>query len=106
MIYKVIKQDLTCGTDLVYFFCYMVCVCVRVQVYVDQVDEDVVAVTRHSPSTHQSVVAVSRTAFKNPKTHPYKEDAPPMFIPGTHTHVCHVGSCVLAVCKIAIQGRV
>ncbi|XP_046879349.1 glycogen debranching enzyme-like isoform X1 [Hypomesus transpacificus] len=52
------------------------------QVYVDQVDEDVVAVTRHSPSTHQSVVAVSRTAFKNPKTHPYKEDAPPMFIPG------------------------
>ncbi|XP_071397544.1 glycogen debranching enzyme, partial [Centroberyx affinis] len=52
------------------------------QVYVDQVDEDVVAVTRHCPSSHQSVVAVSRTAFKNPKTHHYRDDVPPMFIPG------------------------
>lgn len=52
------------------------------QVYVDQVDADIVAVTRHCPSTHQSVVAVSRTAFKDPKTHHYENSGPPMFIPG------------------------
>ncbi|XP_061784636.1 glycogen debranching enzyme [Nerophis lumbriciformis] len=54
-----------------------------IQVYVDQVDADIVAITRHCPSTHQSVVTVCRTAFKNPKTHQYSADVPPMFIPGT-----------------------
>ncbi|XP_042353402.1 LOW QUALITY PROTEIN: glycogen debranching enzyme-like [Plectropomus leopardus] len=53
-----------------------------IQVYVDQVDADIVAITRHCPSTHQSVVAVCRTAFWNPKTHQYDPKVPPMFIPG------------------------
>ncbi|TRY95818.1 hypothetical protein DNTS_022038 [Danionella cerebrum] len=52
------------------------------QVFVDQLDEDTVAVTRHCPTTHQSVVTVARTAFKNPETHKYKEHLPPMYIPG------------------------
>ncbi|KAI7792667.1 putative glycogen debranching enzyme-like, partial [Triplophysa rosa] len=52
------------------------------QVYVDQLDEDTVAVTRHCPSTHQSVVCVSRTAFKNPETHQYREHLAPLYIPG------------------------
>ena len=33
------------------------------EIYVDQMNFDVVAITRHNPSTHESVVAVSHTMF-------------------------------------------
>jgi glycogen debranching enzyme len=33
------------------------------EIYVDQMNFDVVAVTRHNPATHESVVAVSHTMF-------------------------------------------
>uniref|UniRef100_A0A8D2ZVL6 Glycogen debranching enzyme n=1 Tax=Scophthalmus maximus TaxID=52904 RepID=A0A8D2ZVL6_SCOMX len=57
------------------------------QVYVEQLAEGVIAVTRHCPSSHQSVVAVLRRPREDPERRHNAGDVPPVFIPGQVTEV-------------------
>lgn len=42
------------------------------QVFVDQMESDIVAVTRHHPTTHSRAVLVAYTAFSNPEPNFYR----------------------------------
>ncbi|EFN70541.1 Glycogen debranching enzyme [Camponotus floridanus] len=54
------------------------------QVFVDQMDTDIVAVTRHSPTSHESVVLVAFTAFKHPDSnaHDLRRHVRPLIVEG------------------------
>lgn len=52
------------------------------QVYVDQMTTDVVAVTRHCPVTHQSIVLVAHTAFNHPCAGTQQEYIKPLVLDG------------------------
>lgn len=54
------------------------------QVYVDQMDADIVAVTRHCPSTHESVIMVAFTAFSHPSKDAlnYQREIKPLRVEG------------------------
>jgi glycogen debranching enzyme len=53
------------------------------QIFVDQINPDVVAVTRHSPVTHQSIILIAHTAFKHPKANTTQGFLKPLEINGT-----------------------
>lgn len=52
------------------------------QVYVDQMDSDIVAVTRHCPKTHQSYILVAFTAFNQPDIHDVQRYIKPLRFEG------------------------
>ncbi|XP_069703236.1 glycogen debranching enzyme isoform X2 [Periplaneta americana] len=52
------------------------------QVFVDQMDADIVAVTRHCPETHQSVVLVAYTAFSHPDPYFKRDYVKPLRVEG------------------------
>lgn len=53
------------------------------QVFVDQMDPNIVAVTRHAPKSHQSVILVAHTAFGYPDKNALPTSVRPLRFEGT-----------------------
>jgi len=63
------------------------------QVFVDQLRDDVVAITRHNPHTHVSVVLVARTAFQSPELPEETGYIRPVTIDGLFVNIYSEFSC-------------
>lgn len=53
------------------------------QVFVDQMHPDIAAVTRHNPTTHQSVILVAHTSFTRPYPNVGPTGVRPLLFEGT-----------------------
>jgi len=77
-------------------FCTVLCSSYFYQIFANVVSDDVIAVTRHCPASHKSIVMVAHTAFRAPHyeatpTHsnryPNHCFIPPMSVPGKVDHM-------------------
>ncbi|XP_076440742.1 glycogen debranching enzyme-like isoform X2 [Babylonia areolata] len=62
------------------------------EVFVDQLDNEVTAVTRHNPLTHQSVILVACTAFHNPHNPNHEYSFRPVRVEGIVEEVLFEGT--------------
>ena len=70
----------------------------------DQVTEEIVAVTRHCPATHRSYIMMAHTAFWSPPPHAtpteqvpntHYTNVPPLTIPGAITVMLSTVACII-----------